>query len=237
MHKFDAKYQITVSKNQIKFKAVSDVSIKAEGSDFIIEGYGAIFGNVDSYNDIVEPGAFTKTLNEMRDRICLCYQHDIHMPIGKMMEMHEDNKGLYFKARISDAEEGIKQKIKEGILKEFSIGYSTIKYEMEEKGEGMRPICHLKEVKLWEISLVTIAANDKAGLLSFSGKSEWSKDILIEEFDRIIAIERDQNKKFELLKLKALFEAQPEQSTKLEEPQNDLTADEINYFEKRISLI
>lgn len=223
-------------KNQIKFKQISDVSIKAEGSDFIIEGYGSIFGNVDSYNDIIEPGAFSKTLNEMRDRIALCYQHDIYRPIGKFLELKEDNKGLYFKARISDAEPDIKQKITEGILKEFSIGYSTIKYEMEERGENMRPICHLKEVKLYEISLVTIAANDKAGLLSISGKSEWSKDVVLEEIDRVIAIEKDHNKKFELLKIKALFEAQPEQSTKQDEPQ-ELTAEEIAYYSNRLKLI
>lgn len=221
-------------KNQIKFKAISDVSIKAEGSDFIIEGYGSIFGNVDSYNDIVEPGAFTKTLNEMRDRIALCYMHDLGRPIGKMIELKEDNKGLWFQARVSDAEPEVKQKIREKILKEFSIGYSTIRYEMEERPNEMRPICHLKEVKLWEISLVTIAANPLAQLEGI--KAELGANSPIEELDKYISSEKDNNKKFELLKIKALFEATPGEPTLPETPQ-ELTADEISYFNNRLKLI
>lgn len=207
--------------NSIKFKSISNCEIKAEGNDFIIEGYASVFGVRDSDNDIVERGAFAKTIGEMGSRISLCYQHDLYNPIGKITELNEDEYGLKFSSRISDAEPGLKQKIKEGILKEFSIGYSVVKYE-QENVEGQRAIYHLKELKLWEISLVTLAANQYATLSGI--KSLFGIDSIEEEFDRIIAIEKNQNKKFELLKLKhiALLAVEPDTSTRRQEPQETL---------------
>jgi hypothetical protein len=222
--------------NSIKFKSISNCEIKAEGEGFLIEGYASVFGVKDSDNDIVDKGAFMKTINEMGPRLSLCYQHDLYNPIGKITELKEDDYGLKFTARISDAEPGIKQKIKEGILKEFSIGYSVIIYERETI-EGQRPIDHLKEIKLWEISLVTLAANEYATLQGI--KSMLGIESIEEEFDRLIAIEKNQNKKFELLKLKhiALMAKEPDRSTQEPEPQTVISDNEINYLSTYLKLI
>ena len=221
--------------NSIKFKAVSNCEIKADGEDFIIEGYASVFGVKDSDNDIVTPGAFTKTLQEMGARITLCYQHDLHNPIGKIIELKEDNYGLKFSARVSDAEPTIKQKIKEGILKEFSIGYSVIKFD-QENIEGQRPIFHLKELKLWEISLVTLASNQLATLQGI--KSEFGITSIEEEFDRLLVLEKNHTKKFELLKLKhiALLAMEPK-NTLEPEPQTVISQDEINYLSTYLKLL
>ncbi len=196
----------------IKFKNFEIKSINENENELFIEGYGATFGNIDAANDIIEKGAFTKTISENKDRIAFCYQHDIYTPIGKIDDIKEDELGLYIKVRVSDSEDDIKTKIKEGILKEMSIGYTTIKsdYDSETK------IRHIKEVKLWEISLVTIAMNPLAVITGL--KSEEQIGYLEQEFDRIIAIETNKNKTFDLLKLKSLVFSLPQKAQEEEKP-------------------
>ena len=107
----------------LKFKNFDITETKAdESGNLTISGYGAVFGNVDSYGDIIERGAFAKTLIERKDRIAFCYQHDIWNPIGKIESISEDEKGLKLTVKLSAAEEDIQTKVKEGILKEMSIG-------------------------------------------------------------------------------------------------------------------
>jgi len=40
------------------------------------EGYAAVFGNRDSWDDIIEPGAFAKTIKERASKIRVLWQHD-----------------------------------------------------------------------------------------------------------------------------------------------------------------
>jgi HK97 family phage prohead protease len=222
----------------IKFKAIKDVTITPEGQDFIIEGYASIFGVKDDGGDIVAKGAFAKTLVEMNGRITLCYQHSLYNPIGKMVELKEDERGLYFKSRISDAEDDIKQKIKEGILKEFSIGYSTV-IEEENILNGEK-VSYLKEVKLWEISLVTLAMNSDCVLTGISAmKALFGFNDITEEFDRLIINEKNQSKKFDLMKLKniALMSIGPD-NTQRQEPQEVMISDqEYKYLSNILKLV
>lgn len=192
-------------KKSMEFKSVSidAYSEDEENNELILTGYGAVFGNVDSYNDIIAKGAFLKTINENKDRIAFCYQHDIYNPIGKITMMQEDEKGLLIEVRISDAEDDIKTKIREGILKEMSIGFQTVKSEWDEE----KQIRTIKEVKLWEVSLVTLAANPLAMVTAM--KSEEKRDYISEQIDKIYAIVNQRELKFELLKLKSLIEALP----------------------------
>src|SRR5690554_142482 len=64
------------------------------------EGYGSIFGNVDAYNDVVEKGAFAKTLQEQKGRIKILWQHKTDEPIGIVKEAKEDEVGLWIKAEL-----------------------------------------------------------------------------------------------------------------------------------------
>ena len=189
--------------HDLKFKNFKiDEVIEDEGG-MTIEGWGAIFGNVDSYGDVINKGAFTKTLMERKDRIAFAYMHDIYNPIGKIQVIEEQEKGLWIEVKLSAAEKGIQTKVKEGILKELSIGYREINSTdavVEEK-----PVRHLNEVMLYEVSLVTLAANPLAIVTGM--KAEEKRDFVNEEFERLIAIERNPQKKFELMKLKAQIEA------------------------------
>lgn len=131
----------------------------------IFSGYGSVFGNVDDGGDIVEPGAFTKTIAEGFERVkILALHNDSLLPIGRPLEVREDSKGLYIKAKISDTAMGrdVKVLLKDGVLNELSIGYDPIVFDYDETG-----IRHLREVKLWEVSVVTWAMNPEATVIGY----------------------------------------------------------------------
>lgn len=136
----------------------------------IFSGYGAVFENVDSGGDIIEPGAFAKALAAGWDRVkILALHNDCWLPIGKPLELREDEKGLFLKAKISDTSMGkdIKILLKDGVLNELSIGYEPVVFEFDQAG-----IRHLKEVDLWEVSVVTWAMNPEAVITDYKSATE-----------------------------------------------------------------
>jgi HK97 family phage prohead protease len=195
--------------DNLKFKNFEISEHKADGDgNLVITGYGAVFGNIDSYGDIIEKGAFIKTLSERMGRIAFCYQHDIWNPIGKIEPIDEDDTGLKLTVKVSAAEKDIQTKIKEGILKEMSIGYRTMESKSEVRDGDTVNL--LTEIKLFEISLVTVAANPLAVVESMKGEEKIN--YISKEFDRVLSIVRNENINFEIQKLKSLvLEVAPKQ--------------------------
>ena len=74
--------------------------------------------------------------------------------------MREDEKGLYIRGKISDTQKGrdIQTLLKDGVLTEMSIGYDAVAFDFDNE-QGVR---HLKEIRLWEVSIVTWAMNEEA---------------------------------------------------------------------------
>jgi len=130
--------------------------------DMKFEGYASVFGNVDAYNDIMQSGAFTKTIKENLARIKVLYMHDSYSVIGRPTKLYEDSNGLGFEADISNTTLGkdVFTLIKDKVITEMSIGYSPIKWSWDEEME----VRTLQEVRLWEISPVTWGANELAGI-------------------------------------------------------------------------
>ena len=119
------------------------------------EGYASIFGAEDLGRDIVEPGAFAKSLRARGPRgIKMLFQHDPNEPIGVWRTVREDARGLYVAGQllpdIARARE-VLTLMRAGALDGLSIGFHTVKSRTEAKS-GAR---HLLEVDLWEISVVT----------------------------------------------------------------------------------
>lgn len=119
------------------------------------EGYASIFGAEDLGRDIVEPGAFAKSLRARGPRgIKMLFQHDPNEPIGVWQTVREDARGLYVAGHllpdIARARE-VLALMRAGALDGLSIGFHTVKSRAEAKS-GAR---HLLEVDLWEISVVT----------------------------------------------------------------------------------
>jgi len=134
-----------------------------EGDARTFEGYGSVFGVLDSYADVVAPGAFKRSLKEHKaaGRMpALLWQHDPSAPIGVYDEMREDDHGLYVKGRLSDTQLGREAYtlLKDGALSGLSIGFNTRKSKIDNE-TGIRT---LTDVQLWETSLVTFPANEAA---------------------------------------------------------------------------
>jgi len=152
----------------------------------IVKGYGSYFGNKDSDNDIIEKGSYRRTIKNNGSRVKYLYNHDIHKPIGKMKELYEDEKGLVFVAEIPKTTFGneVLELMKYEVIDENSVGIQPIEKEMDEDG-----IRRITEVKLYEISAVTLAANDKARILSVKGESNDS-EYYTKRFNNLIKVIR-----------------------------------------------
>jgi HK97 family phage prohead protease len=93
----------------------------ADEKDGIFEGYASTW-DVDEGGDQIVKGAFTKTIGERGSKIRLLYQH--RDPIGKPIELKEDDRGLFVRAKISDTALGrdVLTLIRDGALDSMSIG-------------------------------------------------------------------------------------------------------------------
>ena len=155
----------------------------------IVKGYGSIFGNVDSDNDIIDKGAYRRTIKNNGKRVKYIYQHDITKPIGKMRELYEDDKGLGFVAEVPKTTFGneVLELMKYGVIDENSVGIMPVKKDFND--DGVRVI---KEVKLFEISAVTLASNEEAKILEVKGESQ-KIDYYTKRFDNLIKLIRKGN--------------------------------------------
>lgn len=120
--------------------------------DGVFEGYASVFGVVDQGMDVVERGAFRKSLGSRR--VKMLWQHDQSQPIGVWDVIEEDERGLYVRGRLlKEVEKGREAMalLRAGAIDSMSIGYRTI--DSAPEGDGM--VRRLKEIDLYEISLVT----------------------------------------------------------------------------------
>ncbi len=138
--------------DSIQHKSVSLTLKKEPDQDGIFEGYASVFGIVDQGMDVVERGAFRKTLGARK--IKMLWQHDMSQPIGVWDEVYEDERGLFVRGRLlKEVEKGREAMalLRAGAIDSMSIGYRTI----EATSEGDGRVRKLLEVDLFEISLVT----------------------------------------------------------------------------------
>jgi uncharacterized protein len=152
--------------NTKQFKAF-EVEIKANSSKREIEAYASTFGNRDLGGDVVQKGAFAKTIAERfaggaKNGIKVLWQHMPSMPLGLPIHMEEDSKGLYTVSKISKTDWGDRalELVNDKVVDKTSIGYDVIKDDYSTAGDRL-----LKELKLYEYSLVTFPMNEQADIL------------------------------------------------------------------------
>jgi len=153
-----------------------EFEVKALAEDGTFEGYLSVFGAVDLGNDLVEKGAFTKTINEQGGSVVMLWQHDKTQPIGRL-QLAEDDHGLKVIGKLI-LEVGRAREahalLKEGAIKGLSIGYRAIK---EKVVEGVR---RLKEIQLFEGSIVTFPMLVSAQITSVKAdeqKADFSTEL------------------------------------------------------------
>lgn len=165
------------------------------------KGYFAVCGQFDG-RDIIDKGAFKKTLKEQGHRVKIYWIHDWKNPIGKPIEIKmvprsrlpqalldrapDATEALYVYGRIDPIPEGDRALIqmKSGTLDEGSIGYDTVKESWEEDDEDGVEKRHIKELKLYDASPVPLAMQEGAILTDV--KSKWEEKV--EETDDFIHV-------------------------------------------------
>lgn len=159
-------------KKEIKTFPFEIKATQEEDNFFVFEGYASTFGNVDYGDDVIVKGAFLNSLAK-NPEVPVLWQHQMHEPVGKSIQLQEDNQGLYIKAKLPKDDTLVSGRIipqmKVGSIREMSIGFFTKDSEMDKTGTR-----YLKQIELFEVSLVTKAMNPQAlvtGFKAFAGNA------------------------------------------------------------------
>jgi HK97 family phage prohead protease len=164
---------------------LEDIKLYQDNDERKFEGYASTFGNMDRQGDVVDQGAFAKSLsshNAQQTMPAMLLHHDLKRPIGRWTSMVEDQKGLRvtgtLTAGVRDADEAYAL-LKDGAINSMSIGYRVRDEEYDTRSKTN----HLKEIDLHEVSLVTIPANASAIV---SAVKDEAGDINIRELETVL---------------------------------------------------
>jgi HK97 family phage prohead protease len=175
-----------------------DIKAVSEKGEF--SGYGSVYGVIDTYREMVAPGAFTASLDRWKEKGRLppiLWQHNSREPIGPFTVMKEDDKGLYVEGQllIDDVEKAREARalMKAKAVTGMSIGFNVVVDEFNKNTE----ILTLKEIDLWEVSVVTFPANEAAqieAVKSMISEGELPSLKTFEEILRDVGFSRAQAK-------------------------------------------
>lgn len=148
-----------------KVKTMLHKRIKLEDAEVVdlcpetacVEAYASVFGHVDSYGDMIMPGAYAKAIEKL-DGLPMLYDHDPSKIIGKWSVFEEDSKGLKVAGDLTanhSLANDVRASLEAGHLDGFSIGFS-----IPEGGSKMNgDVRELHEINLFEVSAVTFPAD------------------------------------------------------------------------------
>ena len=216
-----------IKKLGIQHMEISAKDYTYDGESRTISGYGAIFNNVDRQGDVLLPGCFAKSIQERgpestaNGKILFLWQHESDEPLGRITVLQEDAKGLYFEAVIDEIELGdrcIKQ-LESGTLNQFSIGFSYVWDSV--RYDDARDAYLVGEVKLYEISVVSIAANPETEYLGLKAEGDDPVDALNAElaaFMKGMPIDKQQKLQSIMAKAISLAGRRPESTPPSDEP-------------------
>lgn len=178
--------------------------VKSVDESGVFEGYGAVFGNRDLGGDIIEPGAFSKSLKARGSRgVKMLLDHDSTKRIGVWEHLSEDQHGLLVKGRLlTQKQVGAETYIdlKEGAIDGLSMG-GRVKSDAY---DGRKRARILKEIDLLEISLVSFPMNESARVTAVKSLA----DMTAKDFRDLEAALRDEGlSRSEAVKAVACFKS------------------------------
>jgi HK97 family phage prohead protease len=160
--------------------------VKAEDitEEGTFKGYGSTFGgSPDAYGDIVVQGAFLSSISRggrNKSGVPMLWQHQSSQVPGVWTSLAEDKRGLKVEGKLAlKTQLGSEsyELMKLGGIKGLSIGYDVVTFETD----AHRKVRYLKEVDLWEISLVTFPANTRARITSVKAIEEAKTERQMEQ--------------------------------------------------------
>lgn len=143
------------------------IELKADEAGKIAGFFSTYEKEPDSYGDIIEPGAFEKTIEARKASghpFPICFNHDFSAVIGSC-EVSSEEKGPYMQGEFLDTQlaQDVRKMVKSGAIYQFSFAYDVLRRrdpDDEEKKNGVTNV--LQEVEVFEVSVVTVPANQNA---------------------------------------------------------------------------
>jgi HK97 family phage prohead protease len=236
---------LTWSRNKLKeLEKTSDMGFVKKGlnqgftdSDMkqgIVSGYFAMFGNKDLDGDVIEAGAFTKTVMERgpqgKQLIKYLLDHDKNKVVAKINNLYEDNKGLRYEAKIGSHAAGadFQKMIESELINQHSFGFRTIKEQFDQEAKANL----IKEVMMYEGSAVQfLGANPETTFIDL--KSESDAFEYLSRLEKFVKTSDATDETLEKLEnqLKSLLEflkpAEPTLEIKEAEPVDIITINEL----------
>lgn len=154
----------------LRIKAAGEEDDLADGT---IRAYASVFGNVDSYGDVVEKGAFARSIKEWEDSgdtLPLLWGHNTLDPdfnIGGVKKATEDDHGLLIEAEFDLDNPKAAQVYR--LCKGRRVRDLSFAFDIAEAGEGKvdeRPVRLLKDLNLFECSIVPYGANPETSIVA-----------------------------------------------------------------------
>lgn len=162
-----------------------EIRVKEDERDGMAEGefigYASIFGNVDSYGEVVAKGAFEKSLKEWAEGggvLPVLWGHNLSDPdynIGGVISASEDERGLKIHARLDlDSPKGVSvyRLLKGGRVGQMSFAFDVIEKHDVKAGDNLPDHVSLDEVKLYEVSVVPIGANQETEIMAVKSAAD-----------------------------------------------------------------
>lgn len=174
------------------FKSYGEVKAGDAGT---ISGYFSTYDRIpDSYGDVIAEGAFTETLKARKDSghpFPLCWNHDLDQIIGTVDNIEDTEKGPLMTASFFDTPLAQEKRalVLSGCVYQFSFAYEVKKAAQVELEDGTKAN-ELRELELFEVSIVPIPANPRAEVTEIkSGRRNSKADA--EKLEQAITLIRD----------------------------------------------
>jgi HK97 family phage prohead protease len=141
---------------QLKFDSKADAGV--------MEGYATVFDGVDSYGDTIVKGAYERTLAESKHMPYLNFAHRDDRPMGKILEIKEDDRGLWFRSEFTPGNtdaQNIRASVVHGAVHGLSIEFRPYPGGATPKDDNSGGYT-LTAIKLRGIAIVPYPADDDA---------------------------------------------------------------------------
>ena len=147
--------------------------ITEDDQHFYFEGYASVFNQVDWDGDLIDPAAFTTSINKIQAgqlKIKALWAHSLSEPVGVFTDIKADSHGLFVKGRMPKDDDFVAKRVmpqmRVGSVDSMSIGFYTLDYAVEKGtnlfGNTNANICRIFDLMLLEISLVPLPSNPGA---------------------------------------------------------------------------
>jgi hypothetical protein len=180
----------------MEHKTFPAFQLKIDGDQGIVTHIVAVFGNIDLGADVIQPGAFAKTITERGRKIKVVDSHNYNSTLSaigvprSLREIGHDELPANLLMAFPDATgallaetqfllntpegKGVFDRIKAGAIDEYSIGYDALDFDYSKASVNGKEITvrNLRTIKLYEYSPVLFAMNEATGTLGVKGKQK-----------------------------------------------------------------